>query len=230
MIADLFKIVRRLIHDFVVRPLMQLANYVAPERAHFVVVKGLTEKEIISLPRAPSLTHSPWITALFAYSDPRVRALIWELKYRANTRGLDTIGRLLYEHMTEVMADILTFDSDATFILLPVPLSEEKRADRGYNQSEYICREIVAADEQRTLLYAPQWLRKTIDTPPQSHTASREERLHNLKNCFEADHRTANHYAMVVDDVTTTGATLSEIRRTLLDTGVKEVYAFTIAH
>ena len=54
--------------------------------------------------------------------------------------------------------------------------------------------------------------------------------MQNLINCFEASENIDGKYVILIDDVVTTGSTLSEARTTLLSAGAKEVLAFTIAH
>ncbi len=205
-------------------------NVVAPQRSHFEIVRNITEQEIIALPRATHIHDHTWITALFQYKHPTVKAIVWELKYHENTLPLPYIAPLFYDHIIELMSDVMMFDGDARFLLIPVPISIERRIMRGYNQSEHIARAIINQDVAHVITYAPQWFEKIIDTPPQSHTMSKTERIHNLDKCFKADDRVCNTYVILVDDVVTTGCTLSEARKTLLEAGAKNVYAFTIAH
>ena len=102
--------------------------------------------------------------------------------------------------------------------------------ERGYNQSEYLAKAILQSDSARGLIYAPQWLVKVKDTPRQSHSQSREERVKNLAGSFEADQRVEGKYVILIDDVVTTGSTLSEARKTLLEASARDVFGFTIAH
>ncbi|MDQ5949072.1 MAG: competence protein ComFC [Patescibacteria group bacterium] len=205
-------------------------NVIAPQRSHFEIARNITESEINDLPRATQVHDHAWVTALFQYKHPTVKAIIWELKYHENILPLHYIAPLLYDHMIELMSDVMMFDGDARFLLIPIPISTERRIMRGYNQSEHIARAIVNQDIAHVMTYAPQWFEKIIDTPPQSHTASKAERMYNLNKCFRADPRVQNTYVILIDDVVTTGSTLSEARKTLLEAGAKNVYAFTIAH
>jgi ComF family protein len=210
--------------------LEKIFDAILPPRSDFELVRKLSETDIQNLPKADAVMEKDWIHPLFAYRNGKVRAVIWELKYRGNTKPLDTIGRMLYEEILALIADIATFDSDAKFLLLPIPISEKRRQERGYNQSEYVAKAILARDFSHALLYAPQWFSKARETEEQNKSRSREERLRNLTGSFSADPRVEGFYAILIDDVVTTGATLFEARATLLSSGAKEVYAFTIAH
>ena len=205
-------------------------DIILPPRTNFSIVRKLDEESISNLPRAPYVDGMDWIHPLFHYRDKRVKAVIWELKYRENTATLEHISTLMYEEIIGLLSDVATFDRDAEFLLIPIPITRDRRRERGYNQSEYIAKAIMEKDLSRTLLYAPQWFEKIKETQSQSHSQSRDERMKNLVGCFSADSRVEGKYIVLIDDVVTTGSTLSEARGTLLSSGVRDVFAFTIAH
>ena len=208
----------------------KLLDLIAPERKDFNIVKRLKEQKEFTLPPAPKVAGLSWITPLFHYKDDRVRAIIWELKYKENTLVLEHIGKVLFEEIMAIISDIVLFDQEAQFLLIPIPISKERRIERGYNQSEYIAKAVLENDIEHILLYAPQWFQKIKETFTQSHSRSKEERMKNLLGCFEADQRIDGKYIILIDDVVTTGSTLSEARRALFEAGAKDVFAFTIAH
>src|SRR3990167_1884313 len=157
-----------------------------------------------------------WIHPLFPYKDKRIQAVIWELKNRENALPLPHLGRLLYEEIIAIISDVSIFDGDAKFLLIPIPITKERRIERGYNQSELIAKSILENDTERVLLYAPQWFEKIKETPKQSRSESKQERISNLIGSFGADNRVEGKYVILVDDVVTTGSTLFEARTTLL--------------
>lgn len=207
-----------------------IVDTILPQRNDFAIVKRLDESAINKLPKAPPVANMDWVHPLFHYKDNKVRALIWELKYKENTRCLDYLGRLLYEEIIAPVSDIALFNNDAEFLLIPIPMTNERRTERGYNQSEYIAKSVLENDLGHTLVYAPQWLLKTKETPRQSQSESRQERISNLLGAFQADPRVEGKYIILIDDVVTTGSTLSEARKTLQESGARDVLAFTIAH
>lgn len=207
-----------------------MLDYILPPRTNFDIVKKLDARAYSAIPEAEPVEQMDWIHPLFAYRDKRVKAIVWELKYRENTLPLEHIGKVLYEELIVLLSDIILFDSDAQFLLIPIPISGERRTERGYNQSEWISKAVLENDTEHTLLYAPQWFEKVKDTPRQSHSESKQERMKNLVGCFEADPRVENKYVILIDDVVTTGSTLLEARHTLLSSGARDVFAFTIAH
>ena len=209
---------------------MAILDFVLPPRSDFAIVKELNEEKISNLPKAEDVAEMDWIHPLFHYKDNRVRAIIWELKYRENVFPLEHIGRLIYEEIIALISDIVLFDNDAQFLLIPIPITKERRIERGYNQSEFIAKSILENDLGRVLLYAPQWFEKIKETPKQSRSESKQERISNLVGCFKANQNVEGKYVILIDDVVTTGSTLFEARATLLSSGVRDVFAFTIAH
>lgn len=205
-------------------------DYVLPPRTDFEIVKKLTPEKINNLPKAPNVIGEEWIYPLFHYKNKTVRAIVWELKYRENILPLEHIGKLMFDEIMDTISDIYIFDNDARFIICPIPITDKRRAERGYNQSELITRSIIENDSEHVMLYAPQWLKKIKETPRQSHSESKYDRVMNLLDSFEADSRVENFYIILVDDVVTTGSTMLEARKELLNKGVKDVRGFTIAH
>lgn len=207
-----------------------ILNAIAPLRSDFEIVKRLDEESINSLPKSSPINDMDWVHPLFQYKNNKVRAIVWELKYKDNTLPLEYIGKLIYEEIIPIISDVVLFNNKAEFLLIPLPITKERRITRGYNQSEYIARSIVENDLHHDLLYAPQWFEKIKETPFQSHSQTKEDRRKNLTGCFKADPRVEGKYIILIDDVITTGSTLSEARKELLSTGAMDVFAFTIAH
>ncbi len=212
------------------RLLIQFIDSLLPKRSDFEIVQKLDEEAVNSLPKSSGVKDAEWIHPLFDYKNNKVRALVWELKYKNDTKPLEYVGKILFDEIMAKISDISTFDSDASFLLIPIPITERKRSLRGYNQSEYIAKAVHENDLGHSLLYAPQWFSKIKETPEQNKSHSKEERAENLSGCFEARSEVEGKYIILIDDVVTTGSTLKEARKTLLETGAKSVYAFTIAH
>lgn len=207
-----------------------ILNAVLPPRSDFDIVKKLTERDFQLLPKATAVVDYDWIHPLYQYRNDKVRAIIWELKYKENALPLLYIGKYMYDEILDLISDIILFNKDAEFLLIPIPISEERRHKRGYNQSEYIAKSVLENDTNHSLIYAPQWFQKIRETNNQSEIESKKDRMANILGCFEADPRLEGKYVILIDDVVTTGSTLAEAKRTLLEAGARDVFAFTIAH
>jgi ComF family protein len=111
-------------------------------------------------------------------------------------------------------------------LVVPVPLAPGRSRQRGYNQAELLAREILASMAAEL---APTLLRRA-SRPPQ-HTLSAAERAENMVGAVACADETAVQGLSVVliDDVCTTGATLSACAEALMDAGATRVSAFVFA-
>lgn len=112
-------------------------------------------------------------------------------------------------------------------VLVPVPLHPRRLRERGYNQSLLIA-QAWAKDWNMEVL--PRALRRTRFTPPQVKLSA-AERLENVKGVFAPDRaeKIAGRTVLLVDDVITTGATMSECARALRQVGAGRVLAAALA-
>ncbi len=168
---------------------------------------------------------------LFDYKKPLVRQAIWELKYRGNKKVARLLASCLYEELADELSDRAVFENLRLPLLIPIPLSKERRKKRGFNQCELLADELAAVDGGNFFEVVKGALVKTRDTESQT-AKNRASRLENLKNCFAVPlpEKISGRAVILLDDVTTTGATLDEARRTLLSAGAKKVFQVTVAH
>lgn len=209
-----------------------LINTVFPAREQEKIVKSLTDAEILSLPHTYESNKNT--SSLFSYKDSRVQALIWELKYHRNTTAIEIVGRLLAEHIIEELSEKAMFENMTSIVLVPIPITPKRLRERKFCQTDLLCREImgyVSKEMESGITYEPDALKKVHETGKQSWSKSREDRLKNVQGAFSADEAVIRGKTIIViDDVTTTGATLIEATRALTEAGAKSVTAFTVAH
>lgn len=108
-----------------------------------------------------------------------------------------------------------------------VPLSRRRLRKRGYDQAELLAKLIAKHLGQRPV----RLLKKLRDTPPQSQTGSAEKRRANIVGAYVClrPERVQGKRILLVDDIVTTGATLSEAAKVLKKAGAKEVICATLA-
>src|SRR3989344_6085699 len=121
-------------------------------------------------------------------------------------------------------------------ILIPIPLSSKRYRERGYNQAELLCENLVKLDENVNFKLEKNILIKQIDTKHQAHILNRSERLKNIVGSFTILYTgkniglIKNKNIILIDDITTTGATLTEARKVFKQAGARKIIAFTVAH
>ncbi|MCX6703114.1 MAG: phosphoribosyltransferase family protein [Candidatus Zambryskibacteria bacterium] len=214
--------------NFVKNIISTFIDWMFPPRQSQHVTRVLSQEDILSFPQAKPIDQSTY--ALFAYKDIRVSSLIWEIKYHKNISLINLVVPLLADVIIEEYADKNLFENWKNYFLVPVPSSKKRIQKRGYSHTEEIAQRLTVLLPS-TITYIPHALRKTVDTPEQNKLKNRSLRLTNLHHTQEVTMDFPPESSVIlIDDVTTTGATLDESRRALKEAGVKNIIAFTIAH
>lgn len=188
------------------------------------------------LPKSP--VYSKDIVVLFDYQNKIVRLITKFIKYKNNARLRRRVAGFLYEEIIDISSEIAIFEG-APPMLMPMPMSKNEKRNRGFNQCEELVREIKKLGGEN-IEVSYNTLKKVRETERQTKL-SREERLENVRNsmCVPMTIGTASERSrgsasgrvvIVLDDVYTTGASLSEARRALLSAGAKRVIGLFIAH
>ena len=147
-----------------------------------------------------------------------VRDLIYALKYGGIRAAAPDLGGLLAEYVESL--DI------GSSILVPVPLHPRRERRRGYNQSELLARELGL---RTGLPVAYKLVRRIRDSPPQVEMEGPGERRRNVQGSFECPSGVDEGSVLLVDDVVTTGSTLSACASALKDAGVETVRGVAVA-
>ena len=176
--------------------------------------------------------NAKWIFSFFDYRHPPIKKAVWFLKYKGR-RGLAGVcAEVMYGRILEELADLSVMENFHNPILIPIPLSQKRRRERGFNQAELICNELVKLDNNENYRLERNILIKPRDTKHQAHIENRTERLRNVVGSFSVKNieQIKSRNIILIDDVTTTGATLEEAKKILKQNGAKKIIAFTIAH
>ncbi|MBI3632662.1 MAG: ComF family protein [Candidatus Vogelbacteria bacterium] len=178
---------------------------------------------------------SPYgITTIFAYSDPVIRKAIWLLKYRGGTAVIKPLARAMHDRIIEELSDTneLLLNGEQKILLVPVPLSKERQKERGFNQAEVIAKAILGYDLGNSFELENSVLIKTRHTKSQVETRNKTDRLHNLKGAFTINNpeKIKDRIIILLDDVTTTGATIEECSRVLKRAKPRKIIKLALAH
>lgn len=209
-----------------------ILDFLFPRSSPVISIENMSADEIVrKIPKAREIDESG-MKALFDYRNELAKQAIWEIKYRRNERILSAFCALFYEYIIDELADAALFSDFKNTILAPIPSSKNRLKERGYNQCELIAKELDLIDGGKNFTVIKNILEKIKDSPSQTSVKNRSERLQNLKGCFVVGNpekiREAN--IILIDDVITTGATMSEAKKTLLDAGARQVMSFALAH
>jgi ComF family protein len=134
-------------------------------------------------------------------------------------------ARILAQPLGERMVKQLQNQMWTIDMIIPVPLHTSRLAERGYNQAQLLAEYVAKAMSIPCTAAAVSRQRNTQSQV----TLSAAERQTNLQDAFRADAQLlANQHILLIDDVYTTGATLSACATAVLQAGAAAVYGLTV--
>jgi ComF family protein len=147
--------------------------------------------------------------------------LVQALKYDDKTVLARPLGEALAV-LVEADPELVRADC-----ICPIPLHRARLRERGYNQSELLAREAAGATGKE---YAELLVREK-NTPTQTQRMGSKERRENLRGAFALapDADVGGRAVILVDDVTTSGATFDAAGRCLLAGGADALYGLAVA-
>jgi ComF family protein len=146
-----------------------------------------------------------------------IKEAVHSLKYRGLKAAAPELAELLAQYLAE---NPMPGD-----LLVPVPLHPRRLRSRGYNQSALLAKTL---SKKLGLEMNQRLLTRTRNTPPQVN-ASRDDRRDNVQGSFRCDGPVDNRAVILVDDVATTGSTLSACAAVLKAAGAASVWGLVLA-
>ena len=182
--------------------------------------KNLQEIEKVHLDKCKSKYYEEH-AYMFKYND--IRDSILAYKFDDKPYYYKTFVNILLNN--KKMCEILkSYD-----IIIPVPIHNKRRKERGYNQTELIAREIAKKVYELEYINI---LEKTINTVPQS-TLSKEQRKINSKDIYKLKNidcqKIQQKRVLIFDDIYTTGATANECAKVVKALQPYKIGILTIA-
>lgn len=211
--------------------LKSFSEFIYPSSREVLELENLSPDKLLSiLPR--STLDERDVLAIFSYQDPSVKEIVWQIKYKGNLTLAKSVATLLYDVIMDELQERNIFEKRESVVLIPMPVSNERRMIRGWNQAEILAEAIAKIDTAGRMKYEPRLLAKVRHTESQTKTTAKKERLANLEDSMQMlDHNAVTgEFVVLIDDVTTTGATFKEASRALREAGVKKILCVAIAH
>src|SRR3954463_3416035 len=192
------------------------------------VLSSYAENDADGLLRCPVCRRvdRPFLRAVaYGSYDGGLRDLIYLLKYNGVRPAGHVLGRMLAEAFAKLEAE---FGPDQVLVI-PVPLYKGKRRQRGFNQAESIARAALKNSPNRLRLVTDALVR-TRATQSQIGLTSHQRR-ENMRGAFAVARaaEVTGREILLVDDVYTTGTTVTECARVLAKAGAAKVWVATVA-
>ncbi len=157
--------------------------------------------------------------SLFVYNEV-MRKVIHDFKF-----GKDLV---MLAGIKQLCGNVVPSEFSGPALVVPVPLHNSRLRRRGFNQSFLLAK--LLFNKNKNVRFVPELLQRVKNTVSQSGL-TKKERGQNLKNVFQVKKKTqlTGENVYVVDDVMTTGTTVSECAETLVNAGCCSVSVLTIA-
>lgn len=159
--------------------------------------------------------------AAVIYNDA-MKKLLHLFKYGNKTALTDTFTELVFSFIENYSLDIRRFD-----LVIPIPLHPTRLRERGYNQSQLLAQRLSGRFDLRQ---DEKVLKRILHTRNQA-LLGKKERWTNIRGAFRINDQfqVSKKSILIVDDLLTTGATISAAAEVLKEAGAKEVCALTLA-
>ena len=151
-------------------------------------------------------------------TDKTLQSVIHALKYQKKFKLGIFLG--------EILSEGIKTRNWQVDLIMPVPIHHLKKAERGYNQSDYI---VKGLSQSLKIPYSTKLIKRTRHTESQTKLKMKE-RAQNVADAFNVRNpkELNGKNILLVDDIITTGATIQECGRALVKGGAKTVYACSI--
>lgn len=160
------------------------------------------------------------------YQDPIINKLIIDFKFKGNQELARPASALIITELNKrILINKLNSQDWGEMIIIPLPLHKKRKRWRGFNQSELLAKEISNYYKWPLNLQ----LTKHRQTNTQLELPE-EKRAKNQLDCFRwVGGEISEKTVLLIDDVITTGATMNEAEKVLLQAGAKTVIKVALA-
>lgn len=189
-------------------------------QAHCAVCRAPVTEPGRDCLRCRQSSRLQWVYSLGIY-DESFSHLIKAFKYEGKEGLGKMLGKMLGEQLT------LLPITRSVNLVCAIPIDPKKESKRGFNQTEILAAEVAKCLNVRFETEVLSLTRKNRD----QIGLSVRERYYNVRDVFQVDDEAAvrGKHILIVDDVTTSGATLQSVARCLLNAGASSVAAATVA-
>ncbi len=176
-------------------------------------------------------TQSDGTLTLFHYENKMVKNAILAIKRRNNRQMIEIMAGIASDFLVEELSERAMMEDFSNPMIVGIPISRKNMIQKGFNHGEEIAKAI--AKNILEIEFVERMLVKTRHTEPQKNLP-RSQRLSNLSHSIEVAKKYVGKIKgrciIIVDDVTTTGATLKEARRACLKAGARKILCLAVAH
>lgn len=169
------------------------------------------------------ITHllpSAFVHSVAIYEDP-LKKVLMKFKYKRRLHLSRPLGEIMAKYVRS------NFDISRVDFIIPVPLHHKRQSERGFNQAEALSHELSRHFGIPTVSGI---LHRIRETAPQFNLPPKD-RYNNVKGAFAVNNCSflRDKRVLLLDDIYTTGSTISECTRVLKETGTRDVHVLTLS-
>ena len=181
--------------------------------------------------------------SIFSYKDEKVWRMIWSIKYKKSKQASALAGFALHRFIKTFTQVVPTTTKSSVInpniIVVPMPVSRQRRRERGFNQCELLTAEIAKLEletgENNKIKIVNNLLVRTRHTSRQT-LKDKSHRLKNAQELFSVNEGVIDQNLfkdttfIIIDDVVTTGSTMKEAILTMRKVGFANTWGLSVAH
>ncbi len=199
---------------------LPVIDVLLPERARAARIRRRRLDDFEIQPTEHELLGQSIVT-LLDYKNHHVSDLVRALKYEHSGKAAHLAASVLADYLAEEIAALKAF-SARPIVLVPMPLHVSRVRERGFNQMHKIFWNLPHEFKDGSVSRIEIDALVRVKPTPQQARLNRTERLRNVADAFAPGHQNLrNTHIILIDDVTTTGATLASAAKTLRKVGAK---------
>jgi len=206
-------------------------NFLLPETILENRLKNISIEEFYKKAGPSAHPRLSYVVSFFSYKEPLLKDMIWAFKYKGKKELSKHFATVMHDFILEEDVDENLLGTFSNPLLVPIPISSSRKQERGYNQAELIANDISKLS-QNCFVVLTDVLHKKHTKEHQARTKQKGSRKKNIIGSLyiKNSEKIENKNIILIDDVITTGSTIEEARKVLLQAGAKEVRALTVAH
>lgn len=166
------------------------------------------------------------IISIYKY-DGLIKTIIEKIKYGFISDAAEEMAEKMARKLKIDYPNIVKYWQEEGYCLIPIPLHPQRQRWRGFNQSELLTDKLAKI---LNLKYRNNLIMRKLNIKNQAKIKNREEKWKNMGNVFEvASKKKIPKKVILVDDVITSGATMTAALRTLKNSGTNLGWGLTLA-
>lgn len=215
--------------NFVLKTLKRLF----PEKCISCKSEGspICESCISKIPKLSEYDCLPEIISAYSYKNKIIHDGLWRLKFK-NKR---MIGYIFGEQIFYFIKNLLP--KDYKILLVPIPPHQKKAKERNYNQTQIISDGVLLKSKNSNLYNlenCSDLIIRKVETEKQAKIKNKKARVKNMQGVFGLNPKYLNlnreTHIIIIDDISTTGQTLYDAKRSLEEEGFENILLVSVAH